>query len=303
MFCIIALIVFSILGIFSATHRELAKEALACVGKRVTFKACDSDFKDKNRDRIVGWLLKRSVFLARIFKKYFEVFSWIFFILMVWSTYYAFAGIYKYYVYGSCNGLNSSSFCAFDPSGKNNEVSEGESCGTVMPNPDNVTQEGVDWSLFPAVLNNSKDNLIFVGCYGCEYTRETYPKIKRLLEEEKPNYTFAHLAVKKEADFWLPYEYCVSKNEKDKYFDLVDYLFTKEKEFVLNPLNTENILRELSIDISKVNECLADESTNQEVEKRQKELEKTYIYGTPTIFLNGKPYIGPKPYRVYRIGL
>lgn len=303
MFCIVALIVFSILGIFSATHRELAREALSCVKNRVTFKPCESNFKDKNRDRITGWLLTKSVFLAKVFKKYYEVFAWIFFLLMLWSTVWVFRGVFNYYVYGSCNGLNESGFCAFDPKGGNNEVSEGESCGTIMPNPENVTEENVDWSLFPSINNNSKDNLIFVGCYGCEYTRETYPKIKKLLEKEKPNFTFAHLAVKEEADFLLPYEYCVYKNEGKKYFELMDYLFMNEKEYVLNRDNTENILNHLSFDISKINQCVADENTKLEVEKRQKELEKTYIYGTPTIFINGKSYIGPKPYRVYRVGL
>ena len=30
------------------------------------------------------------------------------------------------------------------------------------------------------------------------------------------------------------------------------------------------------------------------------ELNKTNMYGTPTIFINDKAFVGPKPYRVYR---
>jgi len=26
---------------------------------------------------------------------------------------------------------------------------------------------------------------------------------------------------------------------------------------------------------------------------------KTGVYGTPTVFVNGEPIVGPKPYRVY----
>ena len=33
------------------------------------------------------------------------------------------------------------------------------------------------------------------------------------------------------------------------------------------------------------------------------ELEKTHLYGTPTVFINGEALVGPKPYRVYAIQL
>ena len=34
-----------------------------------------------------------------------------------------------------------------------------------------------------------------------------------------------------------------------------------------------------------------------------KEIRKTNFYGTPTIFIDGTFYVGPKPYRVYAIAL
>src|SRR5574343_38186 len=105
MICIIALIVFSILGIFSATHRVLAKEALDCVFRRVTFRPCNTGFNEKIKGQMVAKLLNRSVFAARIFNKYFEVFSWAFLILMIVSTFWVVKGGYNYYLYGSCNGL------------------------------------------------------------------------------------------------------------------------------------------------------------------------------------------------------
>ena len=36
------------------------------------------------------------------------------------------------------------------------------------------------------------------------------------------------------------------------------------------------------------------------IQKQTEELNKTNMYGTPTIFINGKAFVGPKPYRVYR---
>src|SRR3989344_5162086 len=82
MICIIALVVFSIVGIFSATHRALAKEALDCVLRRVTFRPCNTGFDEKMKGMIVGRLLNRSVFAARFVKKYFEFISWGFIVLL-----------------------------------------------------------------------------------------------------------------------------------------------------------------------------------------------------------------------------
>jgi protein-disulfide isomerase len=52
--------------------------------------------------------------------------------------------------------------------------------------------------------------------------------------------------------------------------------------------------------VNKITECANSEETKNEVNKEVLELEKTNIYGTPTIFINGKAFVGPKPYRVYR---
>jgi protein-disulfide isomerase len=43
--------------------------------------------------------------------------------------------------------------------------------------------------------------------------------------------------------------------------------------------------------------------TKTVVENQVKELNKTGLYGTPTIFINSKAFVGPKPYRVYSVPL
>jgi hypothetical protein len=54
MFCIVAFAVLSILGIFSATNRALAKEALDCVLRRVTLRPCNTGFDEKIKAKILG---------------------------------------------------------------------------------------------------------------------------------------------------------------------------------------------------------------------------------------------------------
>lgn len=106
MLCLAALIVLAILGIFSATHRDLAKEAFACVFRRVTLRPCDSDFQTKIKSDIVGWLMQRNQTAARLFNRYSEVFAWLFVTLSLVSLLYAGYAIYNYVVHGTCNPSN-----------------------------------------------------------------------------------------------------------------------------------------------------------------------------------------------------
>lgn len=303
--CIIALIVFGIMGIFSASHRALAKEAFSCVFKRITLRPCNTGFQEKIKGKILSKLIVRSTFWAKMVNKHYEILSWIFFILTVGSTVYVFNGIYNFYVFGSCNGLNESGFCAFDPSGENNKVttvgggSEG-SCGITQQSEDSLTLEGVDLSSFPVQNIGSKDTVVFIGCYACDYSRKAYPDIQKLVKNKKPNFTFAHFPAKGDTMFLGEAGYCIQKDYPEKFWEFNDYLFAKEKDYVLDKSNLNSILEDLGLDAQKINKCAQGPETMQAMADEIEELNKTGIYGTPTIFINGKAFVGPKPYRVYR---
>ncbi|MDO8524264.1 MAG: thioredoxin domain-containing protein [bacterium] len=301
MICIIALIVFSILGIFSATHRVLAKEALDCVFRRVTLRPCNTGFNEKIKSQLVARLLNRSVFAARIFNKYFEVFSWAFLILMVASTFWVVKGGYNYYLYGSCNGLNQSGFCAFDPKGENNKVTEiNVQCPEVEKKEENVTLDNVDLSSFPTKNIGSKNTVVLIGCYECDYTRKAYPDIQKLVKEQKTNYTFAHYPAKETTNYLSEIGYCVYKEYGERFWQFNDYLFTVDKVAIYGKDYMERILDNFEFDVNKINQCLNNSETVDAVEYQLEQLQKTHLYGTPTVFINGKAFVGPKPYRVYR---
>lgn len=301
--CILALIIFSILGIFSASHRALAKEAFSCVFRRITLRPCNTGFADKIKGKILSKIITRSTFFAKLVNKHYEILSWIFFILMLGSTIWVMRGVYNFYVFGSCNGLNASGFCAFDPSGENNKVTafgDSSTCGVTQKIEKNVTLNNVDLSSFPIQNVGSKDSVVFVGCYACDYSRKAYPDIQKLVKDKKTNYIFAHYPAKEGAEFLADVGYCVYKDYPDKYWNFNSYLFSADKDFVLNKLNTDKILTSFNLDVKKVNECADSAETKTAVENQTKELNKTNLYGTPTIFINGKAFVGPKPYRVYR---
>jgi protein-disulfide isomerase len=301
--CIIALIVFGILGIFSASQRTLAREAFDCVFRRITFRPCNTGFQEKIKGKILSKLITRSTFLAKMVNKNYEILAWIFFILMIGSTFWVLRGGYNFYVYGSCNGLNESGFCAFDPSGNNNKVTvvgEDSTCGITQKTEKTVTLNNVDLSSFPTENVGSKDTVVFIGCYACDYSRKAYPDILKLIEKKKANYIFAHYPAKGDTTFLADIGYCIYKDYEDKYWDFNNYLFEANKDFVLDKSNTDKILENLNFDVTKVNECANSIETKNAVQSQITELNKTNLYGTPTIFINSKPFVGPKPYRVYR---
>jgi len=113
--CVIALVVFSLLGLFSTAHRQLAKEAFDCVFKRMTLRKCTTGFDQKMKMRITTGLLKRSKALGSFVFKYFEVISWVFTVLMFVSFALFAVGIYNYVAFGNCNGPNSTEGCILPP--------------------------------------------------------------------------------------------------------------------------------------------------------------------------------------------
>ncbi|MBT3416719.1 hypothetical protein HON86_00540 [Candidatus Woesearchaeota archaeon] len=106
MICLLSLIVFGILAIFSASYRPLAKEAFDCVFRRMTLRKCQSGLDVKVKSKIVGRLIGKSTKLAKGVHKYFEVISWFFVILFFVSLFFSGQALYNVIVYDNCNGIS-----------------------------------------------------------------------------------------------------------------------------------------------------------------------------------------------------
>lgn len=112
MICVLSLIVFGILGIFSTTHRELAKEAFGCVKNRAKREPCDTRMDERVQASVVGRIIEYSPRVAKTLNKHFELFSWVALILLIGSGLSVGVGTYNYVVHGNCNGLNADEGCA-----------------------------------------------------------------------------------------------------------------------------------------------------------------------------------------------
>ena len=69
MICLIALIVFAILAIFSVSYRPLAKEAFECVWLKTTFRKCKGSLDLRIKSYITAKFMKISPSIAKILYK------------------------------------------------------------------------------------------------------------------------------------------------------------------------------------------------------------------------------------------
>jgi protein-disulfide isomerase len=304
MFCIVAFVVLSILGIFSASNRTMAKEAMDCVFRRVTLRPCNTGFDEKMKAKILGVVITRSGGTARFLNKNFELLAWVFFVLTLVSAAWTVRGFYLFYTTGSCNGLNQAAFCVFDPSGANNQVSAVNTTCQVHPTTvKDLTLKGVDQGSFPVLNPTAKDKIVFVGCYSCDYTRKTYPILRKLVDKFGPSFTFLvyPLPNHESSDFSAKVSYCTYLADPVKYWQLNDILFTTDKPNVESPDFMTKTFTSLGLDTPKINACIADPKTEDAVQNQLTQINNTKFYGTPTIFVNDHALVGPKPYRVYAI--
>lgn len=106
MLCLVALIIFLILGIFSLTHRQLAKDAFNCVFKNITLRPCDTGFDEKIKGKIIGKLINRSPKLAKHINRFWKPLSWILTILFFASLFFSAKGVYNLVRYQTCTPAN-----------------------------------------------------------------------------------------------------------------------------------------------------------------------------------------------------
>lgn len=253
--------------------------------------------------RILGSVITRSETAAVLINRNFELLSWTFFILLMASSIWSVRGVYLYYTTGSCNGLNSSGFCVFDPAGSNNEVSTGAGCNIKPKNESDLSLKDVNLAGYPVLNASSPDTIFMIGCYHCDYTRKAYPMIRDLAKRYNTSLSYVNYPTKESTDYFSRLSYCVNQQAPDKFWQFNDILFEGEKTQLDDPAYISEVITGLGIDENAIKFCASDGQTETTVQKQLTEIQKTRFYGTPTVFLNGKAFVGPKPYRVYAINL
>ena len=108
MICVVAMVVFAMLGVFSAKYRSYAAEAFSCVFNRITLRPCETGFDQKMKMKVVTKTFKRSKRIGKFMYKHFEAISWVFTILLVLSLGYTLFSLYNLALFGSCDPIGGS---------------------------------------------------------------------------------------------------------------------------------------------------------------------------------------------------
>src|SRR3989344_8730353 len=169
MICLIALIIFGVLAIFSASYRPLAKEAFDCVLRKVTFRKCKTNLDERLKSQLTGKLMAKSPKIASFTYKHFVIISGVFTLLLIGSLAYSAYSVYNYTQYGNCYGPeDTGAFCPLTAlSGETNSNYESTYNGpVVMPGVDDDPYMGPE---------NAKVTIIEFGCYMCQYTKKAEP--------------------------------------------------------------------------------------------------------------------------------
>ncbi|MFA5108220.1 MAG: thioredoxin domain-containing protein [Candidatus Micrarchaeia archaeon] len=276
MLCFVALIVFAILGIFSAKYRALAIEAFGCVGRTMTLRPCESKLDERIKATLVAKTLEHSPPLAKALHKHFALFSLLFTLLFFGSMIYSVAAVYNYWAYGNCNGPNSSAFCVFD---------------AVAGNANNGNITFVAPGVGP-LKGNGSIVLVEFGCFSCPYTKSTEPLLSQFLAKHpEVSLEFRAYPIVAHNTSTISAEAAFCADEQGKFWQYHDELFTKD-DHSLSGLR--NISQRLGMDLNKFDACMNSSEVMQRLKKDEDAGKAAGIYGTPTFFLNKKSLVGPK---------
>jgi len=296
MICFLAMIIFGILGIFSAKYRIIAKEATDCVFRRLTLRKCESGLDKRLKNQISGKLAKKKPKLAKFLYKYFEAFSWALIILLVWSLVSLGTGLYNYATYGNCNGpQNSNDFCIFDPSGSNSQYSgiapqfEGKK---IIPSVGQAPSSGPQ---------DAKVTIIEFGCFSCPYTKNAEATVQQLIkkyENESVKFVFKAYPIPSHPGSGVVALAAECAYQSEKYFEAREYLFNNN--YALNEyLTYETLANTLELNSTEFFDCMNSNQAKDIILQSIDEGNKAHVYGTPTFFINNETIIGPKNVAVF----
>ncbi len=296
MICIIALIVFGIMAIFSAKYRPVAKEALDCVFRRVTLRKCRSNLDVRLKGQITGKLMKKHPKLARFIYKKFEIISWILLAILLWSLVTSGIALYNYARYGNCNGKqNGEAFCIFDPSGN----SKFSTAITNYSGPVIYPSFGNDPYIGP---RDAPVEIIEFGCYRCPYTRKAEATVKQVLKayKNKVVYTFRDFPLSEHYDAEIHSLAARCAGEQGEYWKFRDYLFERFDNMTHDASGMNQLAADFGLNTTQFNICFDNRTYIPQIEEDVKAGVMAGVYGTPTFFINNRTMVGPQDFSMFK---
>jgi len=284
-FCIVGLIIFGILGLFSAKYRRYFRESLHCMRRQLLLKPCDTQFDNEMKAKISAGVSKVSTGMARFVFRKFVLLSWILLVLMIASVIMVMFGVYNYVAYGNCNGPFSSDFCVF-----------GVLDGSFDEKVAKIKPISMDDDPTLGDFNASNVHIIEVGCFSCPYTKDAEQFRGQLLEKYGGNvsFTFRSMPLPQHELSFERAEAADCALEQGKYWEYHDLLFQNQANMTMDKL--KELAAELELNTTQFDACLDSEKYRGEVQKDYDDAVAANIFATPTYFVNGVPLVGIKAF-------
>jgi protein-disulfide isomerase len=134
-------------------------------------------------------------------------------------------------------------------------------------------------------------------CPHCAHFQEnTFPELKkRYIDTGKVRYIFREFPLDNLAAAASMLARCAGKDDKSKYFALVDTLFAQQRQWAVEkpipPLLA--IAKQAGFTEQTFNACLANQQMLDGIESvRKRAIDKFKVQSTPTFFINGAAYPG-----------
>ncbi len=286
-FCIVALVVFGILGIFSAKYRSLAKEAFDCAYRAATLRPCVSRLDERIKSKITAKMMVKSPALAKAFYRNFRAFSYVFVLAFFLSAGGIFYGLYNYFAFGDCNGPESNGFCIY------NAISP----ATMSPSEIIIGDH--------PVRGSGNLTIIEFACLQCPYSKEAEPALRQVLNGDKVKLAFFFFPLPQHAHGKMAAAAGYCAGGQGKFWEYHDLLFEMQDKFG-NEATSERALavmmnagKELGLDTAAFERCISSESTLKKVEADIELGNKLGITGTPTFFIGSDRLVGPKTFEQF----
>jgi len=132
--------------------------------------------------------------------------------------------------------------------------------------------------------------------FHCPYCRGVQPTLSELLSKygDRVRLVFRHFPV----DTLHPSARKASEaawcaQQQDKFWQYHDRLYLVGND--ASPATLSRIATEVGLDANKFNSCTAGKDAPAAVEKDIDEARRLSLNGTPTFFINGRPFVGRQP--------
>jgi protein-disulfide isomerase len=136
----------------------------------------------------------------------------------------------------------------------------------------------------------AKVTIVEFSDFECPHCAAAHPVLSRVLQQfdGKVNLVFKHFPLDSHKNAVPAALGAVAAGKQGKFWEMADALFEHQRE--LSPEKVRELAQKLGLDMARFDDDVAAEATRARVESDKKEGVSVHVQGTPTLFVNERPY-------------